>query len=290
MTPANGGLVLGAGGIALVCAMDAVAKALGADFSTFQIVFVRYLGAALWLGLWILLTQGVWPRVSDLGRQTLRAALLVVTASMFFYAVAQLPLAIVTALAMTAPLYVTLLGAIALNERIGPTGVTALALGVIGSAIILLGGGALDFGNSDGKLLAWGAATLAPFSYAVTLAVLKHHSTREEPASMTLSQSAIAALLVLPLALGTLPEFTMWFAGLTTLIGLLGAAGFLLLLHGLRRMPVSYFAVLDYTGLLWAALLGLVFFGEVPGLEFLLGAILIIIACSALAVTNRRAQ
>ncbi|MGV8831631.1 MAG: DMT family transporter [Devosia sp.] len=286
MTSANQGLLLGGAGIALMCAMDAVAKALGAELSTFQIVFVRYVGAALWLALWTLLTGGSWPRLSDIGRQSLRGALLVITASMFFFAVAQLPLALVAALAMTAPLYVTLIGVILFREPMRPQAWIALGLGALGSAIIVFGGGALELGRMGGNWLAWSAAVLAPLSYAATLAVLKHHSGQENPAAMTLGQSAIAALLVLPLAWSAPPEITARAAGLATLIGLLGAIGFLLLINGLRRMSISAFAVIDYTGLLWAALLGFLFFGEIPGLQFWIGAALIITACSAL--TNQR--
>ena len=114
------GMLFCASGIVLMCCMDAVAKALGADLTTFQVVFLRYLGAALWLILWIALTGASWPKREDLGRQAQRAALLVVTASLFFYAVTHLPLAVVAALGMTAPVYVTLLGAIFFHEKIGP--------------------------------------------------------------------------------------------------------------------------------------------------------------------------
>lgn len=279
MTSTNRGLILGAAGIALMCGMDAVAKALGADLTAFQVVFVRYLGSAIWLALWIALSRGNWPRLADLGPQAMRAVLLVATASMFFYAVSQLPLAVVAALGMTAPLYVTLIGALLFKEKLGSRAWMALALGGAGAAIIILGGGTLDVAGMSGQWLAWAAALLAPLSYAAILALLKHHSGKEEPAAMTLGQSAIAALLVLPLTLTQVPVVTTELVALVTLIGLLGAVGFLLLIHGLRLMPVSVFAVIDYTGLLWAALLGFVFFSEVPGLAFWAGAVLIVGAC-----------
>jgi len=286
MTSQQGGIALGATGIALMCAMDAVAKALGADLTAFQVVFVRYLGAALWLAVWIALTRSGWPRLTDLGRQALRGVMLVIIASSFFFAVARLPLAVVAALGMTAPVYVTLIGALVFRERVGPGPWIALALGAAGSAVIVFSGASLDLGANSGEPLAWGAAMLAPLAYAVTLALLKHHSGHEEPAAMTLGQSVIAALFVLPLAVGDLPVVTAPVAGLATLIGFLGAVGFLLLVNGLRRMPVSVFAVLDYTGLLWAAIFGFAFFGEVPGLPLWLGGALIVAAC---VVTARSA-
>lgn len=280
------GMLFCASGIVLMCCMDAVAKALGADLTTFQVVFLRYLGAAIWLTLWITLTGASWPKKEDLGRQAQRAALLVVTASFFFYAVTHLPLAVVAALGMTAPVYVTLLGAFLFHEKIGPTAWFALALGAAGSATIIFAGQTAAFGAIEGDPIAWAAALLAPLTYAIVVALLKHHSSREDPAAMTMGQSLLAAIFVSPLALGAWPAITPHIAGLGTLIGLLGAVGFLLLIHGLRRLPVSVFAVLDYTALIWAGLLGFFFFAEIPGPQLWIGGSLIIAAC---ILNSRRA-
>ena len=271
------GVALGAAGIALMCAMDAVAKALGAELSTFQIVFVRYLGAAIWLALWIGVSKGQWPKLMDLPRQAFRAVLLVATASFFFYAVGRLPIAMVAALAMTTPLYITILGAVIFRETISGRAGLALALGVAGAAIIVFAGTQLEV---SGEPLAWAAALMAPLSYAVLLVILKHHSGKEHPAAMTLGQSSFAALLALPLALGDVPDLSSQTLVQVVLIGMLGAAGFLLLINGLKRIPVSAFAVIEYTGLLWAAVFGLVFFGEVPGPQVWVGGALIIGACA----------
>lgn len=78
---------------------------------------------------------------------------------------------------------------------------------------------------------------------------------------------------------GPWPDLTLETGGLAVAIGLASAVGFLLLTHGLHRLPVSAFAVLDYTALLWAAALGFVFFGEAPGQSFWSGAPLILVAC-----------
>lgn len=276
---ARSGFLMCALGIALMCAMDAIAKALGSQLTTFQIVFLRYAGAALWLVIWIGLSRGRWPRRSDGLLHLQRAVLLVITASLFFYAVAHLPLAVVAALGMTAPVYVTLFGRLIFKDRLGPRGLGALALGAVGSTVIVLGAGTGGLAGASANLTAWLAALLAPLTYAVTVIVLKHHSKDDEPAAMTLGQSALAALIALPFASGAWPTPDFGLVGLSVLLGLVGAAGFLLLTHGLQRLPVSVFAVLDYTALIWAAALGLALFSEVPAMAFWLGAPLIICAC-----------
>ena len=62
------GLAFGATGVVLLCCMDAVVRGLGAELTTFQIVFVRMFGAALWLSIWIAATRGEWPKAARIPR------------------------------------------------------------------------------------------------------------------------------------------------------------------------------------------------------------------------------
>lgn len=154
----------------------------------------------------------------------------------------------------------------------------ALGLGLAGSGVIIFGGRTLVL-NGASDVLAWGAAILAPLAYAFTMVVMKHHSKDESAAAMTLGQSLAAAIIVLPFALGSLPVLTPTLSWQVPLVGFLGAAGFLFFVNGLQRLPVSVFAVLDYSALLWAGLLGYIFYGEVPGVQLWIGGALVIAAC-----------
>jgi drug/metabolite transporter (DMT)-like permease len=272
------GLLLCFAGMALLCAMDAAVKALGPHLSTFQIAFVRYGGAAVWLMLYIVFTRASWPRLNNWRRHVLRGFLMVATACLFFYGVTHLPLAIVTALAMSAPIYVSLFGIIFFKERPSPMLGVAILLGIAGSAVMVMGGG--NSSAASGDVSGWIAGLLAPISYAAAIVLLKHHADDEDAAALSLSTAVVAAMLLLPVAL---PGFVVPVAGvwpLMALIGFLGAAGFVLLTTGLRTTPASTFAIVDYMSLLWAALFGFVFFAEVPGLHFWFGGALIVAACA----------
>ncbi len=112
------------------------------------------------------------------------------------------------------------------------------------------------------------------------MVVMKHHSRDETAAAMTMGQSLAAAAMVLPLALGSsIPALTPTLSWQIPLVGFLGAAGFLFFINGLQRLPVSVFAVLDYSALIWASLLGLIFYSEVPGPQLWIGGALVIAAC-----------
>ena len=284
-----GGLLLCFGGMILLCAMDATAKGLGSvQLGAFEIALVRYSGSTIWLSAYIALTRGAWPDLRKWRRHLLRGMLSVATASLFFYGVTHLPLAIATALAMTAPVYVSLLGIVFLRERPKPSLALAIGLGIAGSAVVVFGGDLAGAGSGD--ISGWIAGLLAPLSYAATIVVLKHHADDESAPALTLSTSVVAALILLPLAAHgfVVPPSSAW--PLLPLAGLLGALGFILLTTGLRTTPASTYAIVDYASLLFAALFGFVFFTEVPGLPFWIGGALIVGACVvAMRVAGTRA-
>ncbi len=272
------GLAFGAAGVLLLSCMDAVVKALGAELTTFQIVFARMFGAALWMAAWIAISRSDWPQRARLWQHVQRGAMLTVTACLFFYAATNLPLAVYAALAMTAPIYVTVLAAIIFKEAIPRSGIAALAVGTLGSVIIIFGGGAASFeGAAD--ITGWVAAVLAPVAYALTMVLMKHHSSGEGSAAMALGQSLVVSALVLPFAISDIPVLTPTLSWQVPLVGLLGAVGFICFINGLRRLPISVFAVIDYSGLVWAGVLGFIFFSEVPGQQLWIGGTLIIAAC-----------
>ena len=68
------------------------------------------------------------------------------------------------------------------------------------------------------------------------------------------------------------------------LIGAFGAAAQFILLEGFRRASASVLAPIEYTGLLWAFVLGAIFFQDRPKPEVLAGAALILgAACVTIA-------
>lgn len=266
-------------GMGALSAMDAVAKALGADFPVMQVVMMRYLGAALWLALFIAATRRAWPQRRYLGRHLIRSALMCLTAFLFFYAITHLPLAVATALIMPSPVYVALLGIVFLKEPARKSIGLAIVIGLAGALVIIGWGGETVSATGEASPWAWAAALLAPITYAAGIVLLKHHSGEENAAAITLAQSVLITLIALPFALPVfvMPESGQWAS--VGLVGFLGALGYLLFIAALRHLPASIFALVDYTSLLWAAALGYLVFAEVPGLSLWLGGILIIAAC-----------
>ncbi|TPW28580.1 DMT family transporter [Martelella alba] len=269
--------------------VDALAKSLGAELSSFQVVFLRTSGSALFLVIFMafVLKRGIRP--GQMKSHALRGFLMAVTAMLFFYAVARLPLVMALALAMTSPIYLALMGAFFLKERLAPATLGAVVLAVLGAGVITFArdGGGADDAVSLAPLL---AALLAPLTYAAGALVMKLDSARDHPAALSMMQSAFAALFALPTAaiFWQSPDAGLYWQ--IALIGLFGAVGYLLLIAGLSRIPASVYAVIDYTALVWAGLFGFLFFGEIPTPATLAGSALILSACivSARAMRHRR--
>lgn len=94
-----------------------------------------------------------------------------------------------------------------------------------------------------------------------------------------LIQNVILSIYLLPIAawrtgaplVGLLPDWPLAVA-----MGTLGAAGHLLLGWAYRHAPAARIGAVEYTGLIWAMLLGALWFGEWPGMNVIVGAALIV--------------
>jgi len=273
-------------GMALFTAMDAMVKGLTPHFPTFQIVCLRFLFTAIWIGVALLVLRPGWPRRDKVAAHALRAVLMVATAVCFFYALGQVPLAELFALSLTSPLFIALFGALFLRERLSPVLLVAIAIGFCGVLVIMREG----FGGIDAIApLALGAAILAPVTYALGIVLLRSQTAHEPLTVIVFMQSLFVALFTAPVALAEFvwPNADLWLRFFA--VGLLGTIGYLCFAYALSRTSAARFSVVEYSGLLWAALLGYVFFAEVPRVGVWLGAGLIVAAC-LLALRDKDAQ
>lgn len=265
-------------GVAVLTIMDALVKALSASFPTFQIVFLRFAFMGAWVGLLLIATRPGWPRRDRLRAHLGRAVMMVITTSSFFYALGHLPLAEVFAISFTAPIFMAIFGAIFLKEKLRLSIAGAIALGFVGMLVTVLGGadGTLTL---RGEPFALACAFTAPVAYALGIVLLRSQTAHEHITLIVFVQALLVALLLVPLqALGFKAlTATDWL--LFAVIGLFGAVGYLAFAAALAKISVARFSIADYTGLIWAAVLGYVFFDEVPRATVWLGAALIIAGC-----------
>lgn len=272
-------LLFAVAAIAVISMMDASVKSLSGDASTLTILFFRQGVAAILLGTLALYKRSRFPTRAQLPLHFVRAMMIGATAFAFFYAVGELPLMLVTAIFMVAPILVSMMGVVFLKEEVTKTLVFGTLLGFAGAMVIVFGGSdGADF-SASGDLWAWVAALLGPFGYALSIVVMKSQSRQADATTITFLQAGFIALVAAPFAVVQLDVPSVTIGLRLASVGFLGALGFLFYVSALRNLPASVFVLTENTALLWAAMFGFIFFMEVPALTTWVGAIMIIAAC-----------
>lgn len=262
-------------GIGAMCVLDALIKYLalrhGAPLSTFG----RYASGSLfalliwqWQGRPWVAAGGLWPNL-------LRGTLITAMALAFFWSITRLPLALVLTLTFVGPLVVPFMAALILHEPVQPR---CLAAGVIGFAGVLVTVGGMP-ALSATDLLAAAAAVAAAFLYAGTAVIMRARAARDGATVITLIAAVVPMLWLSPVAAlaPALPSATD--LALMALTGLIGNLGVQLMARGYVHLQAQVSAVMEYSALPWAALLGWLVFDESVAPTTLAGAAIIAGAC-----------
>ena len=240
-----------------------------------ETIFVRGTIAVITLALLARFTVGVQVLKTDnWQRHAWRS--LSGTLSMFclFAALTMIPLAEVTAIAFTSPMFVTVFAMIFLGERIHIFRWSALGIGLVGVLIMVVPHLNLGGANSTGVLICLVAALFA----ALAMIFLRSMSGGEHAITITfyfMLTSTLCALLTLPWG-WIAPSREQWLVLMLT--GIFGVAGQLLLTLSYRYAEASTIAPLDYTNLIMSVLLGYFIFSEIPDWSIWVGAPLVIAA------------
>ncbi len=253
-----------------VC-VTGIVRYLGSDIPAAEAAFIRYaIGLALVLpALRPLLRQ--WPRAALMRRFALRGVVHGVAVILWFYAMARVPIAEVTALGYTAPIFVTLGAAFFFGETLHVRRIMAVAIGFAGAMIILRPG----FQEiSSGQLAQLTAAPLFAASF-----LLAKGLTREFSAALLVAMlSLFCTLTLLPGAIlqwrePTLEE-VLWL-GLTAVFA---TAGHYTLTRAFAAAPLTVTQPVGFLQLVWAAALGMLVFGEALDPYVILGGGIVVAA------------
>jgi len=201
-----------------------------------------------------------------------RMALGLVAMGTNFASFVLLPLAEATAIGFTVPIFSTILAAVSLGEPTGRWRWGAVVVGFVGVLLIVHpGAGGVPVGGASVALVA------ALLTASVTIVIRRLGAT--ERASTTVfwfAASSLVPLGLLMLVFGKAHDPATF--GILALMALAGGLAQLTLTASLRLAPVAVVMPMDYTSLLWATLLGLWLFAELPGTSVWLGAPVIILS------------
>ncbi|HEX8840492.1 MAG TPA: DMT family transporter, partial [Sphingomicrobium sp.] len=251
----------------LVLAIGLVAVSVWRSAVNFALSAVLYLPRGL-----------SWPDRKTLRLHVVRSVIVTVMAALFFWGIARVPLAQAIALTFIAPLIAMLLAAFSLNERVGRSSIIG-AIGAFAGVIVIVIGQARASVASD-VLLGIGAILASALCYAVNIVMMRHQALAARPLEINFFQGLtvlVLWLVVLPFV--GLPSWpgSQW--GWIVAAALMSTSGTLLFAWGYARGPASYLAVTEYSGFLWASLMGWLFFRERVSLTTAMGAVLIVGGC-----------
>ncbi len=252
--------------------MWALVKLLGErGVNVAELLFYRQLVALPVVYGWILWTVG--PGGIATKRLSLHASRMVLglsSLSLNFTAVMLLPLAESTTIGFTAPIFATIFSAVFLRESTGIHRWLAVLVGF---------GGVLVMARPDAghfPLLGLAVAITAAIGVASISILLRAMSRTESPSTIvfwfTLLSLPPTGLLML--WFGQRHDPVTW--ALIALMGVSGGIAQLLLTNALKWARVAIVLPMDYSSIVWAALLGWLLWGTLPIASTWLGTLMIV--------------
>lgn len=250
--------------------MGSLVKLLSENMPSQNILFFRNLFGLLALSP-IILKLGIKTlKTENLKWHFLRSLSGVSAMYCFFYALSELPLADAMLLKISAPLFIPIIAFVWLSEHISLRAIMAIMLGFLGVILVLKPTGTIHIASIAG-LMGGALAALAKVT-------IRRMST-SEPTSRIVFYFGLISLTV-----SVIPMFWFWQNPdnkewlLLIVLGICGTMGQLFLTKAYLLAPASRIAPFTYSSILFAAIIGWLFWGELVTLITISGALLIIVA------------
>ncbi|RUS63217.1 DMT family transporter [Pseudorhodobacter sp. E13] len=258
-----------------------VVRYLGTDLPAAQSAFLRFAWGVVFLApsLLTLFRVGI---PAGLGRViAYRGAVHTLAVTLWFYAMARIPVAEVTAIGYLNPVCVTLGAALLFGEKLAARRVIAIAVALLGTLIVLRPGlRAIEPGH-------W-AQLGAAVSFAGSYLFAKSLSGKMPAGAIVGILSVTVTLGLLPFALWVWVPVTAAQVAWLAVVALAATSGHYCMTRAFAVAPISVTQPVTFLQLVWATMLGAIAFGERVDPFVLLGGAVIIGAVSY--ITWREAQ
>ena len=252
----------------LSMAMATIAKELVRELPVFEVVFFRQFFGTLLLGS-VLFKKGANPlRTHRIGMHGLRALFNIVAIMAYFTSLGLVPLAQITALGFTSPLFASVLAIFILGERVRASRVVGLFLGLVGALIILRPGIETV---SAGSLYVIGSAA----SWAAAMTCIKALARTDSSIAITFYAAFLQLPIALVLALFVWQWPTLEHLGQLLIISVIGTLAQVSLSQAFREADSTVILPMDFTKLIWASLLGYLVFAEIPDIWAWVGGVVV---------------
>ena len=274
------GILLALVGTALFAPIFAAGKFAGGEIPAIAIVLMRYLGGFLTVGTVIISSRTPLSSLKSPRPHLhfLRAIFGIGGAAGTIHAAINMPIADATAIGLTKGLMVVALAAVILRERVTPAHWFAGTLCALGAYVVISGSlslGNLGFNQIEGIMAALAGALFIAFE-ALTIKIL---ARSENALGVLLYVNGFATLILLALVFFVLQDAEIGLMSLAPFIilGPLAILGQFCNIKAYRLTDVAILGPVNYSWIIFATLIGVFVFDEVPDSRFFIGAALILL-------------
>lgn len=246
---------------------------IGTSIPTAQNAFLRFAWGWLFLAPAILALRHRRFPPQVWGLFGLRGAVHAVAVILWFYAMARVPMADVTAIGYLNPIVVTIGGALLLGEGFAWRRGMAIIIGLIGGLIILRPG---LREIEPGHISQLGAALFFGIAYIIAKRLTRFASPGDIVAMMTVTVTLVLA----PFAIAVWVPLTWAQLGWIGLTAVFATLGHYCMTRAFACAPVTVTQPVTFLQLIWASMAGWLLFGETVDPYVVLGGGLIITAVS----------
>jgi drug/metabolite transporter (DMT)-like permease len=273
-------IVLILGAMLVFVSMDGMAKTLAVEgMPPERILLIRYIFASL-----LLMPAVLWHWRSRPARtkrpflHILRGLLLIASGTIFVYGLRTLPLETSTAIGFVSPLYVTALSIPFLGEKVGIRRWSAVVVGFIGVLVILRPG-------TESFAIEMLIPLVSSLCWAGGLIITRSMRGREGPLTILIWTTATGLVVIAPLGLMGWEMPSDRALGILVVIALCHTAGQYLTIRAFMLASASILAPFSYSTIIWATLIGALFFDSLPDIATVAGALTLV--CAGLYVWHR---
>ena len=282
-SPKSQAVLLMLGAIFFQSVMNISMRLMAGGLHSTQIVALRYAGSIFIVFAWAAFSARGFPNffTNRLFGHLWRAVFGIIATELWCYALTIMNVNIVTALSFTSPIFATIFAIIFLGEKAGVRRWSAIFIGFLGMLIILRP----DVSGISNS----GWIVIAASAMMAGVGVMVKSLTRSESAeTIVLYMTVFMFFASIPFAMPYWKPFTfMEFMG-TFYIAIFSTIAQLLMAKALSRTDLVSLMPLDYTRLIFTAILAYIFLGDIMDVHTLLGAA--VIFASTIYIAHREAR
>ena len=256
--------------------MTVCVKQLGGRIPVAQIIFTRAL-ISVALTNWMINHKGISQWGNKKGLLLLRGLLGTTALVCVFKALMLLPLAIATIIQYTYPTFTALAAAIFLKEPLKKNIIFSVALGMLG-VILVVNQDPTNQNTLSIPIFAIFIAILGAILTSLAYICVKELSKTEDELVIVYYFPFVSLPLTIPFLFfnAVLPSIVelAWLLG----IGLFTQIGQLLITKGLYLLPAGKASTINYSQVIFASILGLLFFSETISMQLIIGALFVLLS------------